>query len=641
MRIEGIRGALAGRILRVDLTSRRVWTENTEDYARRWLGGRAIASWILLSETPPGTRWSDPDCPLIFSPGCLVGTYSPGASRTSVDSINTFNNGKGSANFGGHWGAELKYAGYDHLVIKGKSDLPVYLWIQDDKVEIRDAAFLWGRFTDETEALLQDELGDERVSVTSIGPAGENLVRGSGILGDCGNAAAGCGVGCVMGSKKLKAIAVRGHGAIKVAEPARFMKAVASAREKIESSPFIKGNERCDSFRRGLIVAYRQGREPGLGPVRNGQDEYFPVERTAKLVGVEQGVPSFYKRMWSCFDCPIGCQPFLEITEGKYKGTSGFAYWGNSKAYSARMDSDDPGTSARFHQMCNQLGMDADTASVVSSWAFECYEKGLLTRQDTDGLELVWGNDDAWLALVEKIGRRDGIGDLLADGVVRASARLGKGSEEFIAHCKGQDTIETFRYMPGWSLGIATSPVGGHHLRGAVIDPASSGPSVKDVPRTFDKPDNQPEAVYWQLRTKEMEDATGTCVFMGSLSGAHALLPEDYLELMNAALGTELSPEDFMRLGEAGYNLEKAFNSLNTDFDRKDDYPPKRFMKEVIKSGPFAGRKVDKEEFDRMLDRFYELLGWDRESGLQTAGRLAALGMQDVAGKLAEIGKLK
>jgi len=344
--------------------------------------------------------------------------------------------------------------------------------------------------------------------------------------------------------------------------------------------------------------------------------------------------------MWSCFDCPIGCQPFLEINEGKYSGTKGFTYWGNSKGYSARMDSDDPATSARFHLMCNQLGMDADTAAVVASWAFECYEKGLLTKKDTQGLELVWGNDDAWLKLVEMTGRREGIGNLLAEGVVEASRKLGKGSEKFITHCKGQDSVEGFRSLPGWSLGIATSPVAGHHLRGAVISPADSGPRQELLPRRPDKPENQPEAVFWQLRTKEIEDASGTCVFMGSLSGAHALEPEDYTELLNSALGINLSPEEFMLMGEAGYNLEKAFNTINTHFDRKDDYPPRRFMEESIKSGPFAGKKADKEVYDRMLDRLYELLEWDKETSLQTAKGLARLGLEDVAKKLEKSGKL-
>ncbi|MFC2032619.1 aldehyde ferredoxin oxidoreductase family protein, partial [Chloroflexota bacterium] len=592
-------------------------------------------------ETSPDTKWSDPENLLIFSPGCLVGTYSPGACRTSVDCISAFNNGKGSANFGGHWGAELKYAGFDHVVIAGKSATPVYLWIQDGKAEIRDASSIRGKLTDETEEILQRDLGDDKVSVASIGPAGENLVRGAAIFGDCGQAAGGSGVGCVMGDKNLKAVAVRGHGSIKIAKPERFFKAVEVAREKIEAAPLIKGEGGFNTFRHGIVVSYKYAEKPGAGPVRNAQDEFFPQERMDRLLSKDRGVPKYYTRMLACFDCPIGCQPFLEINEGKYKGAKGFTYWANSQAYSVRMDSDDPATSAKFQLMTNKLGMDGDTTVVLTAWAFECYEKGILTEEDTDGLELVWGNDDAWIKLVGKIARREGIGNLLAEGVLEASRKLGKGSEKLIAHCKGQDTIETFRVMPGWTLGVATSPVAGHHLRGAVSSPATSGPKPDVLPRTPDKPENQPEAVFWQLQTKEIEDATGTCVFMGSLSGAHALEPPDYAELINSALGIDLTPEEFMTLGQAGYNLEKAFNTIHTSFDRKDDYPPQRFIEEPIKTGPFAGKKAEKEVYDKMLDRFYELLDWDKTTSFQTAKGLAKLGLEEVAKKLEKAGKLK
>jgi len=633
-----IKGGLAGRILRIDLSRGQTTVEATAPYARRWLGGRAIASWLLLQETSLDTRWSDPANPLIFSVGCLVGTLAPGACRVSVDTINAFNNGKGSANFGGHFGPELKFTGFDHLVITGRAANPVYLWIQDGDIQIRDACHLWGKTTDQTEEIIKNELGDARVRVAAIGPAGENQVRGSGIFGDCGQAAGGSGVGCVMGHKRLKAIAVRGHGSIKVADPARFMAAVDAARAKIEDSPFIQGEQGYDSFRKGLILSYRSGERPSAFPWRNGQDDFFPADRMAKLLGREAGVPRYYTRMWSCFGCPIGCQPFLQINEGKYQGTQGFTYWGNSMMYSIRLDSDDPAASVIFHLLANQLGLDADTAAVVTAWAFECYEKGLLSSQDTGGLELTWGNEDAWLELVTRLAYRQGIGDLLADGVVAAAARLGRGSEKLIAHCKGQDTVEGFRGSQTWALGVATSPVAGHHLRGAVATPAISGP--KDITWTADDPDGQTQAVFWQLKMKEIEDITGTCVFMGSLSGARALEVADYAGLINAALGTALTEGQLMHLGQGAYNLEKAFNTLHANFGREDDYPPSRFIRECAKSGPLAGQRVDKDQYDRLLDRFYQLNGWDRASGWQTRHGLVALGLVDVADKLAAAGKL-
>ena len=637
MSFENIRGGLAGRILRVDLTNKIVSAESTRAYSRKWLSGRALSSWLMLDETPAATRWADPENPLIVGVGCLVGTSAPGASRVSIDSMSTFSSGKGSANFGGHFGAELKFAGIDHIVITGRSGKPVYLWIHDGEVELRDAEFLWGLPTNRTEERLQAELGDPRVRVVSIGPAGENLVRGSGIFGDCGQAAGGSGVGCVMGSKKLKAIAVRGTGGISVAEPERFLQAVDAALEKIEESPFIKGDQRFESFRHGLVISYKTGERPLSMPVRNAQDEFFPAERTARLLGKDQGVPRFHKKMWSCFACPLGCQPFLEIKDGAHEGTRGFAYWGNSMMYSIRVDSDDPASSVRFHMRSNELGLDADTASVTAAWAFECYEKGLLSKSETDGLELTWGNTEAWLALLEKMAYRQGIGDLLANGVVEASHELGRGSEKLIAHCKGQDTVEGFRGGLAWALGVATSPVGGHHLRGAVHS-GVSGP--KNLPLAEDKVENHAEAVFWQLRMKEIEDAAGVCVFMGSFSGAYALEPSDYAALINSALGLELSEDDLLTFGRRAYNLEKAFNTIHAGFERADDYPPERFFLETVKTGPRAGSKLDRAVYDQVLDRFYELNGWEPARGWQTREGLAGIDLDEVARLLSNAGKL-
>ena len=235
---DKISGGLAGKILRVDLTTKKISTEDTEKYAQRFIGGRAINSFILLNEMEPEIKWSDPENMLIFGVGCLVGTLAPGACRVSVDTKSVFNNGKGSANFGGHFGPELKYAGFDHVVITGRSESPVYLWIHDGNAELRDASSIWGKTTYETEEILQEELDDNKIEVASIGPAGENLVRGSSIVSDCAKAAGGSGVGCVMGPKKLKALVVRGHGAIKVAQPQRFLDAVNTALKKVKAPPY-------------------------------------------------------------------------------------------------------------------------------------------------------------------------------------------------------------------------------------------------------------------------------------------------------------------------------------------------------------------------------------------------------------------
>jgi aldehyde:ferredoxin oxidoreductase len=302
------------------------------------------------------------------------------------------------------------------------------------------------------------------------------------------------------------------------------------------------------------------------------------------------------------------------------------------------MDVCDAAASLKFHLMTNQLGLDSDFAAVVCSWAFECYEKGLITPEDTEGLELVWGNGEAMVELERLIAYREGIGDLLADGVKEASRRLGQGSEKFAIHCKGQDSVDPYRIMKGFGLGLATSPVGGRHLRGAVTSQATSGP--KHIPFSPNEYKNQPEVVFWQARAKEIEDMTGVCNYMGTWTGAHALDMADYAELISTAMGVDIDENQLIFIGQQGYNLEKAFNTLHAGFTRTDDLPPARYMEEEVKSGKFAGYKCDPEEWVRLLDRFYELQGWDKETSWQTEQGLKELKLEDVAQRLKEAGRI-
>jgi aldehyde:ferredoxin oxidoreductase len=636
MKIDSINGGLAGKILRVDLSNKEISTEDTERYARRFIGGRTINSFLLLNEMSPKTKWSDPENMLIFGVGCLVGTLAPGACRVSIETKNVYNDGKGSANFGGHFGPELKYAGFDHVIITGKSEKPVYIWIHDGEVEIREAGSIWGKTTYETETILRQELGDDRVEVASIGPAGENMVRGSIVFNNPGKAAGGSGVGCVMGSKRLKAIAVRGHNPVQVAEPEQFMAAVNKALAKIKASPYAEG------WRKGIIEAKFLPESPTWDffcSPRNGQDEYWPLEKRTRLVGLGTGVPRYKKRMMSCFSCPIGCMPFYEIEEGKYAGTRGIGYWINSALYATKLDLDNPEASLNYHLMLNQLGLDGDMCSVSLAWAFECFEKGLLTLEDTDGIELNWGDSGAILRMLEKIARRDGIGDFLADGVRESARKLGKGSDTFAIHMKGQDSVDPYRAGRGWGFGVTISPVAGRHLRGAVSVPEVTGP--KGLKWSSDQYDNIPEAVFWQTQTKEIEDMIGLCIFVGTFSGGHALEVSDYAALIASAMGIEVNEEELMMMGRRGVNLEKAFNTVHAGFDRRDDYPPVRYREESIKSGPYAGFKCDSKKWDEMLDRYYELQYWDKETSMQTAAGLIAVGLDDVAQRLKEYGKLK
>lgn len=631
---DRVKGGLAGKILRVDLTSERISTEGTEKYARRFLGGRGINDLILLNEMKPETKWSDPENLLCFGIGALVGTLAPGACRVSIDSKNAFNDGIGSANFGGHFGAEVKYAGFDNIVISGKAEKPVYLWVHDRKAELRDAKSVWGKTTYKTDDILRKELEDDKIKMAAIGPAGENRVKSAAVVGDRGKVAGGSGMGCVMGDKKLKAIVARGHGSIKVAEPEMFFKVLDTAFKKIRDSPTA------EPMRRSTLLGTSLKPEDKLwecgGPcVRGGQDNYWPIEKRKRIAGVNK----FRKRILACFNCPIGCIPFSKIDKGKYRGTGGPGFWINSVwSWATRLDLDDPRAVLAAHLLTNKLGLDGDNASVVISWAFECFEKGLLTAEETDGLKLNWGNGDAVLKMIEKLAYREGIGDLLAEGVREASRRLGRGSESLAVHNKGQDSLDSYRIAKGWALAISTSPVGGRHLRGAIGACGMSGPKGASFEETEYR--DQPKLVLWQAQAKGVEDMLGICTYVGTWYGAYALEPSDYAALASSAMGLQITDEEIMLMGRRLYNLEKAFNTIHAGFDRKDDLPPKRYMEEPVKSGPYRGAKCVRGKFDAMLDEFYELNGWDKETGLQTRSGLTEIGLEDIAIKLKKAGKL-
>lgn len=636
--VSKIRGGLAGKILKVDLGIGKIQTEETEKYAHEFIGGRAINTFILFNELKRGIAWSDPENLLIFGAGALVGTLTPGACRVSIETKNVFNNGKGSANVGGHFGPELKYAGFDHVVISGKAEHPVYLWIQNGKAELRDAKFIWGKTTFETEEVLGREHAPKRIRVASVGPAGENLVKGSGVVCDRSKVAGGSGVGCVMGDKRLKAVVVCGEGgSIKVARQESFFQAVDTALKKIKESPL-------SGIMKTITLAGRWSDPKSenwdfLVSARNGQDDFWEIEKRVKLTDPRKGFHKYRRKISACFMCPVGCMPFSEIDEGPYAGTKGEGFWSNTVMDAVRLDITDPQGMIKAWILANELGLDTDFATSVISWAFECYEKGLLTEKDTDGLKLEWGNVEAYIEVMKKLAYRKGIGNFLAQGVKAASEQLGQGSEQFAIHVKGQDSIEPFRVPKGWALGVTTSPVAGRHLRGTSIGGTRFGPkNASFMAHTYE---DQPKYVVWQALTKEIEDMLGICVYVGTWSGAYALEPSDYVALTNAVMGTDLTEEELFLIARRSYNLEKAFNSLHTNFDRNDDYPPKRFMEEPVKSGPYKGYRCEKENWDEMLDQFYELQGWDKKTGLQTLSSLKELGMEDVAQRLEKAGKLK
>jgi len=363
----------AGNILRVNLTNSKIWTEPTEKYANRWIGGRAINTWILLNELSPKVKWPDSENLLTFGVGSLVGTLALGACRVSVDTKNAFNNGIGSANMGGFFGAELKFSGFDNVIINGKAKRPVYIWIYDGKVKIQDASYLWGKTTWETEKRIREELGDERIRVATIGPAGENLVSSACIVGDRACVAGGSGCGAVMGSKNLKAIAVRGTKSIEIAQPERFISAVDKEMCKINQWKLIK------EIREKGYYGAMGGRldspswEQGYRPVRNGQDDYWEKDKVVCIS--EPAIKEYREGTVSCFSCPISCKPWMDIKGGIYK-IQGEGWWNNSaNSYCTKIDNTNIEAAVYAHLLTNQLGLDGDNAAQVIAWLLNVMRK--------------------------------------------------------------------------------------------------------------------------------------------------------------------------------------------------------------------------------------------------------------------------
>jgi len=621
-----------GKILRVDLTTAKITTEPTSEYAPTFIGGRGINAWILFNESRPEVGPLEPGNPLLIGVGALVGTLAPFACRVSVDTKNAFNGGAGSANCGGHFGAEMKYAGFDNLAIVGRAPKPVYLLLRDGAAEIRDASRIWGMTTWDAERAIREELGDPEVRVSGIGPAGENLVRSACIITDRAKAAGGSGVGAVMGSKNLKAVAARGEGSIEVADPERFMEAVDEALRIVEEFPKAEAY-REDGYYGVESYLGSPAWEAGFRPVRNGQDDYWDPDKVAKVSG--DAMKRYRRKILACVGCPVGCMPWMKVDEGPYK-VEGEGWWNNSSnSWCTRVDCVDPEAAIKAHLLTNQLGLDGDNASVAIAWAFECYEKGLITRADTDGHELTWGNHDAVLAMIEKLAHREGIGDILADGVMRASERLGKGSEEFALHIKGQDTVDGIRISKGWGFGVVTSPVAGRHLRGALHT---------FEPERFLSYDEVPWRVYMQEQFKAILDMAGVCLYNNGLLSWETRIEEaaarHIAELVSSLTGMDLTVKRFMEIGRRVHNLEKAYNTLHAGLGRSHDHPPKRYWDEPVKSGPYRGERIDHGVWESMLDEYYHLHGWNPETGLQTHESLVDLGLEAVAERLGEAGKL-
>ncbi len=618
------------KILRINMTNKKTSVEEMGgNNIYKFLGGRGINRWILLNEIAKGTDALDSKNKIVFAAGLLVGTSAPAACRLQIDTVSPFNNGVGSGNVGGFFAPQLRFAGYDNIIIEGKAKEPAYITIKDRNIDILDAKALWGKTTWETEDIIHKKHGKNVVSL-GIGPAGENMVRSAAIVTGKYRVAARCGMGAVMGSKNLKAIGVEGTGKERTIIPSdaeRFEKKVKEMNEKILKTEVGKGLKSV-----GTTLWLPFTNERSWNPVRNFQDDYVDPKKF-KALHPENWSHIEVKPIKTCYGCPVDCSHSFEITNGAYEGTEtagceANAFWD----FGPKLDVYSPSAVIKAYDLCNRYGLDVDSVSGAISWAFECYEKGIIDKDDTDGLELNWGNHEAVMVLLKKIAVRDGFGNLLAEGCKRASEKLGRGSEQYCLHVKGQDLKEPCRTMKGWALGVMVSPRAGTHTRGCPeteVMRMSKEEGIKyyGVPTAGDQQSYEGKAklvVHFE-RLMAIIDSIGLCNLISEWNNPNLPGLKDYAELCSAHLGEEITPEQLTFTGERIMSLEKYFNQIHTNFGRRDDYPPERFMKEPVKTGPLKGEKLDREKWARMLDEYYDLHKWDKKTGRIPKERLEEL----------------
>jgi aldehyde:ferredoxin oxidoreductase len=611
-----------GTVLRVDLTDGTVHRHSTEEHlARAFLGGRGLNVKRLWDELPPHTDGLSPQNLLVFGVGPLVGTLFPGGARFNVSAMSPQTGILGDGNAGGFFGPELKFAGYDQVLLHGRADHPVYLWIRDDVVELRDARRLWGQDVWETTAAIHQELGNPDIQVATVGQGAENGVRFAGVFVNLNRPAARTGMGTVMAAKNLKAVAVRGTGSFPVADMARFNEIIERLDGVIYGHPEYE--IRCRLGTTKLIKAL-----DGIGglPTRHFQHGRF---KAADAVSGETIEAEYKIKSKACFACTIPCSRFLVVHDPRFPSLRMEGPEFEPLAgFTARVGNADLPLALKCIDLANRYGLDGIALSEVIAWAMECTERGLLSREEAGGLDLTWGNGEAILALIHQVARREGLGDLLADGVKRAAERLGHGSEAFAMHGKGLEVFQAdVRTIKAYGLGNAVASRGADHLRSEPWFEFSEDP--EEGVRRYGIPETAFRLEYKGkgLVVKHFEemaaiaDATGVC--KNTYNNMEVLDWEGTAELLQATTGWNMDGEEVRRIGERIVNLERLFIARE-GITRKDDTLPSRFLEQPLPegSGSSAGSVL---ELAPMLDEYYRARGWDGETGLPTGEKLAEL----------------
>ena len=615
---------ITGKVLHVDLTTRQSRIEEIPEVTmRKYLGGGALAAWLLLRDLPAGADPLGPENVLVFMTSVINGLSLSGTNRYTAAGKSPLTGGYGESEAGGWWGPELRAAGLDGITVRGKSATPVYLWIKDGQLEFRDARPYWGKLSGEVQDGIAQELGDKRVRVLQTGIAGERGVRFAAIVNQLKHFHGRGGLGAVMGAKNLKAIVVRGSKPPVAIDKDKAKGGLVWFREHYD-----RAKDRFHTLgSASAVMALEAG---GILPTRNFRDGSFEHARAisgqemAKTILVDRG---------TCYACAVACKREVEIKEEGVTPRYGGPEYETLAATGSLCGVGDLHALARINQLYAQYVLDSISTGAVIAFAMECYENSIITKEMTGGLDLTWGNAEAVEQMVHLIGRREGIGELLGEGVKRAAKKLGRGAERYALHVKGQELpMHDPRGKKGLSLAYALSPTGADHME-APHDPLYAGFHPQGHPmgplgliEPLDPLALDAKKVRAFFETQKLWSAynsVGMCDFVGApLNG---LEMEPLVSYLNAVTGWNVSLYELLKVGERNNTLARVFNARE-GFTPEDDVLPQR-LHEGIGNGALKGQKIDPDEFFAARRVYYEMAGWDPVSGAPTATKLAELGI--------------
>ena len=604
-------GGYIGQLLRVNLTNKGITKETLrEDWARDFVGGVGLSARIIYEEVKPKIDPFGPENKLVMMTGPVNGTMIPAASRSSFCAKSPYTGSFFHSIFGGFLGPEVKFAGYDGVIIEGQAKAPVYIWIDDDKVQIKDATHLWGKDPFKTQEILRKEIGDEEIHIATIGLAGEQKAPYAMILCDIRAAGRG-GMGAVMGSKNLKAIVVRGTGGVTVPNVLKVYNTAIRLNELFSTTPAVKGLSEYGTPRNVGAM-----NEAGILPTRNWQTEVF---EGMKDITAEVMREKVVKGDRACFACSINCTKYSVVPSGPYKSIINGADYEAIYGFGSCCAVDNIEALCKADELCDHYGIDLISTALCISWAMECFEKGIFTKDDTDGIELKFGNADGMLQMIEKIGKREGLGGLLTKGTREASKIVGKDTFRFAIQNKGVEFPgHTPRPFPACAVGYATGPRGGSHHD---IRPTPEKMGMVDRKVLDGKGALAAEINHWLI----LCDSMLLCHLAEAIWGPMKI-SDDTIEALNVVTGWELNYEEARKIAEREWNMIRCF-SAREGFTRENDQLPIRFMEEPVPEGPMKGSYIPRETLERLKDDYYSYRGWDPKTGNPTKGKLIELGL--------------